>query len=115
MDHIAVRKEKCYEDAILKLTDLLDSPTQPLLEGFAFNRCRIIGPAIVHLARHAYLVGCHFEAPAAKSMLWEVPGGNARVGFIEIKDTSFRRCSFEGVGFSGTVEELAAFSEMLES
>ena len=115
MEFVAVRHDLIYEDLEVRLSSLLDPLESPSLAGFTFNRCRIIGPAVLHVIGHVYLAGCEFEAPGVAAMLWEIPAGAAKVGAIEIRDTSFRRCSFEDVGFVGTAEELAGFSGMLES
>jgi hypothetical protein len=78
-----------------------------------FEDCHIYGPAVLVLSGVGVVVDCAIEGPADTALLYPADSQKRVLGPIEIVNTSFKRCQFHGVGFTGPrplLDKLAAGS-----
>lgn len=81
--------DRTYDDKVIYLTELLDRRAQcPMLEGFTFTGCHVLGPAVVALIGNNTLNGCRFRNDQ-DAMLYEVPEGSTKVGIIGLANCTF--------------------------
>lgn len=72
-----------------------------ILDGFRFENCHVMGPAVIVVQGEFDLVNNTIEGDP-DAFLWEIPEEREWVtGAIVVKDTSFEGCTFTNVGFAG--------------
>lgn len=72
-----------------------------VLEGFHFEGCHVMGPAVIVVQGEFDLVNNTIEGDP-DAFLWELQPDRERVtGAILVKDTTFERCKFTNVGLAG--------------
>lgn len=88
-----------YTNKRIKLGQIADVP--PVINGVTFERCKIVGPAVVaSVDNQLSLTRCIWDAPF-ESLLWVLPEGPKMiVGAIGLSDCHFFDCTFEGVGLA---------------
>lgn len=88
---------------VVSITSL--AVTSPLIQGYTFINCRIVGPAVLAVLSEVSIEHCHFEADI-NSLFWEVdPATRPTVyGAVGIQDVSFSNCTFQAIGFAGPRE-----------
>lgn len=104
MDRIV--SEFCGED--IRLTDLV-TQQDPALVGIGFERCRISGPAVLHLVG-SLMAGNDYgiDIDHIDAALWTVsPWTEVVQGSVMARNCVFRDCTFMGIAFVGG-EELTA-------
>lgn len=95
----ALTGDRSFRNDVIRMADLTVS--SPVIEGYEFTNCRIIGPAIVVLT-DTDLLSCGWNAPGLDAIFWEIsPGREYVVGAISVVRCVFSSCSFEGVGIAG--------------
>jgi len=100
--------DKWYDAKVVYLTDLLDRAVQPpLLTGFTFVGCQVLGPAVVTLLDAGTLQGCRFDVRNIEEMLFEVPEGATKTGIVGLANCTFENCEIRAVGIAGTPDSLA--------
>lgn len=84
-----------FEDQIVRITDL--ATDSDVLERLEFERCTIIGPAVLIPVRSTF-VDCSFVG-APDVLIWEVPQERGSVlGAVRLEDCSFLACRFARIG-----------------
>lgn len=103
---VAVFKSK-YAGETVRLTDLVQ-PQHPVLTDFTFERCEILGPAVVHF-QASDLVACTWDAPNDDALIWDIDPVTRpfAIGAIAAVTCVFRQCTFKGIGIAAD----AAFRE----
>jgi hypothetical protein len=72
-----------------------------ILDGFRFEECHVMGPAVIVVQGEFDLVNNKIEGDP-DAFLWELPEERDRVtGAILVKDTTFEGCTFTNVGLAG--------------
>jgi hypothetical protein len=79
------------------------------IHGRIFEGCTIIGPAIIAPVGSDFLYST-FQGAGLDSIFWEVPPGRPIVvGVIGVRNCTFRRCVFAGIGIAGPRELIEKF------
>ena len=94
-----------YKDEDVKILELVENPTNPMLEGFTFQNCNIIGPAVVaslstDWVNNTLTPSMFIVIPAARQRLEEVIG---------LKDCLITKCRFTNIGLIGTEDFIRRF------
>ncbi|MBI2242468.1 MAG: hypothetical protein HYU55_00385 [Nocardioides sp.] len=99
-----------FRDDIVRVAAL--TVTEPIIAGYTFVNCRIVGPAVLAILHDVDIMHCTFEGDV-NSLFWEVdPMTRPQVfGAVGVWDSKFVSCSFQGIGFAGTRE----LREMMEA
>lgn len=79
--------------------------TGPVIDGRRFENCRIVGPAMLALLEQVTVQGCDLGG-SVEQILVEVAPDRQVVGAIGLRRCEFTRCTFEGIGWIGTVPVL---------
>ena len=107
-----VEANKRFVERVVRLTDLVDIVTGegPRLSGYLFEECQIKGPAVIVL-KGCTVTRCNMGGNP-DALIWEIPPERTQViGAIEVVDSTFTGCTFEGVGFAGSPEMAAQMRE----
>jgi hypothetical protein len=84
-----------FADQQLRVTDLVTDSV--VIADKSFERCVILGPAVVVPAGSRF-IGCSFEGEP-DAVVWEIPPSRTTlVGAIRLENCSFNACEFRGVG-----------------
>jgi hypothetical protein len=84
---------------VVYLTDYAE--TNGILDGFSFEGCHVMGPAVMVVQGEFDLVNNTIEGDL-DAFLWEIKPERERVsGAIVVKDTTFEGCTFTNVGLAG--------------
>ncbi len=90
-----VFKSKYLQETV-RLTDLVE-PAHPVLTDFIFDRCEILGPAVVHM-EGGEMSACAWSG-TEDGLLWDVPEDRSyAIGAMALVNCVFRRCEFRGIG-----------------
>ena len=93
-----------YQDQELRLSDLV-SHNSPVIEGGRFVRCRLIGPAVL-LPLGTKFYRCGLGGPPDQ-VFWERTQDRRQSGgAIVAKACLFEDCTFVGVGYALTADEI---------
>lgn len=65
------------------------------LEGYIFNDCEIIGPAVLLTVKDTHFNDCSFEAP---EVFMTVEDGRSYFGVVSLYNCTFENCRFERIG-----------------
>jgi hypothetical protein len=89
-----------YQDRVVYIGDLVKDEHPPIIEGFSFDGCHILGPAVLMLiGDKGSLMNCTFDADNPDGVFWQIaPEQEYFIGCIGIKDCHFSRCTFKGIG-----------------
>jgi hypothetical protein len=99
--------DKTYRGRVVRLCELVGD--DGVLDGFVFEDCEIMGPAVVSLQGKGSLVNSDLGGPA-DALLWEVPLSRPTViGAILALNCTFEACRFRGVGFAGPPDFVSKF------
>jgi hypothetical protein len=87
----------------LHIADL--AKNSPVLSSLVFENMLIKGPAVLALLEQCNFENCLWGVPIApgsdmNSLIWK-PSASYMAGAIGVSRCTFRRCSFENVGFTG--------------
>lgn len=98
-----------FRDDIVRVATLTVAGP-PLIEGYTFSNCTIVGPAVLAFLDDVTMTSCTFEADI-NSLFWEVdPLARPTVfGAVGVTRTVFSGCRFQAVGFAGPRELRAQF------
>jgi hypothetical protein len=101
-----------FEGVRIRIADFVEQ-NPPLLDGFEFDNCTVLGPAVLAVLDNVTMTYNSFEGDFS-SILWEVPVSRTMViGAIGIRNSAFKNCRFEGVGLAGPPELGAALRKGL--
>jgi hypothetical protein len=104
--------KQCISDRTLRIVDLVGDGAH--IEGRTFERCHIMGPALVtfifplKMSGGGFVTGGNIEA-----ILWEQPPNKRVIGIIAVENCVFRDCTFEGIGIVGPPEDIQQFRNAL--
>jgi hypothetical protein len=99
-----------YEDQLVRIADL--APDSDLLSGLEFERCTIMGPAVI-FPDNCTFIECRF-AGNVKRLIWEVsPESAALFGIIRLDECTFRSCQFVKVGLALMPETAEQFRDAI--
>jgi hypothetical protein len=74
------------------------------LDGFVFEGCDIIGPAVLAILNNVTITYNQFDGDLG-AIIWEVPISRERViGAIGVQNCTFNRCRFIRIGLAGPPE-----------
>jgi hypothetical protein len=78
-----------------------------IVEGYTFEDCRIVGPAVLVMVRNTTIGESRFDADP-NGMFWENNAGQGvRItGAVGLQDCTFLRCTFQNIGIGGRPDEL---------
>ncbi|WP_269220562.1 hypothetical protein [Brevundimonas vesicularis] len=85
-----------------------------IVEGRAFRRCKIEGPAVMLVLDGVAFEGCNmgFDGGDVRNLLLR-PMGKKVIGSVPFAMCLFENCSFNAVGFTGEDRHLEAFQSAL--
>lgn len=94
---------------VVRLADI--AVPEPKISGITFERCLILGPAVLAMTGEGTISGCTFDSEA-DALLWEIPAERRLiVGAIEAEACNFIDCRFSMVGFAGPADFVKMFRE----
>lgn len=98
--YMDVSESKIHRRQVVLISEVLGrTPVGPdRLEGFIFNDCQIIGPAVLMPVRDTHFNDCTFEAA---EVFTEAEDGRPYFGVVGLVACTFERCRFERIGIHG--------------
>lgn len=94
-----------YQDRVIRLHELIsDGP--PVIKGFTFERCEIVGPAMVYLRGNGAMSNCTFGGNPDITFVQLAPEQNEVMGAFVLEDCRFDDCRFTAIGFLDKDREL---------
>ncbi len=102
------RPKTYFHDQQLYTSEL--ARNEDVLRDKIFERCEIIGPALIFFGGNTRVEGCGF-AGKIDEILFEVPEGRRLVGGIAFVNCIFRRCEFKRIGVLVTPPQLETFKD----
>jgi len=109
--------QQVFEDLQIPLATFfrqLATHNVSLVEGRAFRRCRIEGPAVMLVLDGVAFDGCDMgpDGGDVRNLLLRPLGGKI-IGAVPVAMSLFENCSFYAVGFTGADRHLDAFQSAL--
>lgn len=95
---------RIYRDQTVRLSDLV--ALEDVIEGYTFENCEILGPAVVILLGNTLLDQCHWTGDP-DAVIWPAHGRTAVVGAIGLQDCVITGCQFYRVGVLVPDEQMA--------
>jgi hypothetical protein len=95
MTNSAADEIRSYHDQTVRLADL--AALEDVIDGFVFERCQIVGPAVVALLGSTRMTGCQWSGDP-EAIIWPSHGRDKVVGAIGLKDCHITGCEFFRVG-----------------
>jgi hypothetical protein len=97
--------KKDFKGEDVEIYKLVESPTNPVLDGFTFENCTLSGPAVIYpfggkLSKNKMRPSQFIVIPDATQTL---------EGVIGFKDCIVLECEFENVGIIGTMDFISRF------
>ncbi len=99
--------QKVIRGRALLLQDIPRAPDSPWIEGFTFEDCIVLGPAVIAITDQL-IIECVFgiEDEDIGTILWKMPKNQKRIGAIGFRRTVFKNCFFQGIGVAGSRDAL---------
>ena len=97
--------ERVYRNQSVQLTNL--AALEDLIDGYTFENCEIVGPAVVVLLGQTRVTGCHW-AGDADAIIWPAHGREQVVGAIGLKDCVLTDCELFRIGILVPDEQMGA-------
>lgn len=98
-----LRGDRSIRDELVRIAEL--TVLTPMIQGYEFTNCRIVGPAVLALLNNVTIAHCGWDAPSLEAIFWEVPPGRGEVvGAVGVMDCTFSNCTFESIGVAGPSE-----------
>jgi len=88
-------EDRHYHDQTVRLVDL--AALEDVIDGFVFERCQIVGPAVVALLGGTRISGCQWSGDP-DAVIWPAHGREKVVGAVGLKDCQIVNCEFFRVG-----------------
>lgn len=73
------------------------------LKNRRFQKCQMMGPAVLVPVRNVSISGNHFGGPP-QSVVWAIPDKSIVIGAIGLVDCVFVECTFQNVAFAAPAE-----------
>jgi hypothetical protein len=102
-----------YEDQTVRIADLAADTLA--LEGLEFERCEIVGPAVIVPSGCRFLrcsYGILNEDP--QTLFWPLAADRPMQGAVLLEGCSFTDCEFRRVGLALAPEDIEGFSNRAE-
>lgn len=106
-DRRSAAPKKVYQSETITIADLLQ-PDDMYLDGLVFERCEIVGPAILLIMSGTKIERCQFTS-AMSAVLWTLPDPAAVTGVIGLRNCTFHQCQFARIGITGPPHVLQMF------
>jgi hypothetical protein len=91
--------DQYYERKVVRISDLVPEPGC-MLRGFSFDRCDIVGPAVLFPRPNTMINGCNFDG-TPDAIIWDWPPEREQViGVIDLDECSFESCRFTNIGIA---------------
>lgn len=100
---------KSYEGERVRIADLSQETRPTVLQDFEFDKCLIVGPAVLLLIDYNEFPGCDFTNGQAS--LIPIEADRDYAGVIGVSNCSFRECTFQNVALAAPRETLQPFLE----
>jgi hypothetical protein len=84
------------------------------VEDREWNGAIILGPAVVIPFENVQIISSNFDVPP-EILFVELPLDRPVVGFVGLRNVTFRDCQFQGVGFAAPAEVIASFRDSIAS
>jgi len=92
-----------YQDRVVRLHDLVPDSGPSVIDGYTFDGCHIIGPAIVAIQATepgaGGMMNCSLDGTPDATFIQLASEQNMVNGAIILRDCHFSRCKFQNVGF----------------
>ncbi|RZJ28629.1 MAG: hypothetical protein EON85_08595 [Brevundimonas sp.] len=85
-----------------------------VIDGKTFTDCVIEGPAVLYATENVYFDNCNLGITANGANLLLQTVGEKVTGVIAFSNTTFVRCRFVGIGFTGHPDFMKQISENLQ-
>lgn len=92
-----------FRDEVVTISSL--TVVSPVIEGYRFVNCRVVGPAVLGIVDGVTFAHCTFDGEFS-ALFWEVNPDERPlvVGAVGLKDTEFVSCVFQSIGIAGSPE-----------
>ena len=116
---VPVVENRTYVDTEIRINHLLADWDRPVLDGLTFERCWILGPAVLAVVDtdivcdHVSDLGGLPDEPD-RAILWPI-GRETMIGAILVVRCTFRSCKFRGIGFTGSDETIELLRGVLNT
>lgn len=95
--------DRKFRNDVVRIADM--TVNTPVIDGYEFSNCRILGPAIIVPQGNTEISNCTWDAPGLDAIFWEIPADRMYVvGAVAVLNCVFSNCKLEGVGLGGTTE-----------
>jgi hypothetical protein len=103
---------RSFKDQRIHPFDLVDDAVGDYLDRITFERCEIVGPAVV-VPIQTDFEECTWDTfgPNPRDLFWELPSERrAVIGAIALRECRFVHCNFSRIGVAGTPGYLGQWS-----
>ena len=92
-----------FRDEVVRIAEL--TVTTSVLEGYTFQHCRLIGPAVLLPQGTTNILHSRWDSPGVGAIFWEIPPERTIiVGAVAVVNCTFSGCTFEAIGLAGPPE-----------
>ncbi len=92
---------KVYRDEDIDIAKLARENNN-LLDGYLFENCKIVGPALIALLHNVGFSSMRF----APNQLWPMMAGRKYIGAIGLTNCKFVNCELDWIGIAGSADDL---------
>jgi len=102
-----------YDGVPVRIATLPQLANSDVLDGFFFEGCQIIGPAVLAVLNNVTLTNNRFDGDLS-ALIWEVPiSRQSVIGAIGIQNCTFNNCTFTRIGLAGPPEFITKLRQAL--
>lgn len=108
-DYNSLASTKEFSRQEIYLPSLVRRKLPPIISGYKFTDCQILGPSVIMLGDKNSFANSGFAIDGNDPNSIFIPLDRAGVifGVIQLLDCSFDRCDFRGIAFLGSLEQMA--------
>ena len=96
--------DKTFLQQVVRVCELVRDTD--VLDGFIFQDCQILGPAVFLVMDETEIADSRFNGP---DVVFPIQGQRSYHGMIGLRNTKFRECRFERIGFAGDESFVESF------
>lgn len=107
----ALGPARTIRDSRVRISELVDDSIGDYLDRFTFERCEIVGPAVV-VPIDTEFEQCTWESfgPEPRDQFWELSEERrAVIGALALRECRFLHCNFSRIGIAGTSDYLSGW------
>lgn len=95
--------DRSFHNTVVRIADM--TVRQPLIDGYTFVNCTLIGPAVLAFLHDVEMSHCTFEAEP-NAIFWEIDPEQRPIvfGAVGVANTTFSSCTFQAIGLAGPAE-----------